>query len=154
MGQGWISYFNHKRNYTLRQGETLKIPQAKLSVHAWRSQRLLALYADGIPVRLYPVSMGREDAPTPLGNFTLDICEKEPVYYPPGGAPVPYQNPQNPLGERWLGFQEDRQYGLHGTNSEDTIGSFESGGCVRMHNADVIELFDMLCPGIPVTISA
>ena len=153
VNQGWIADFNHKRNYSLRAGETLKIPQSKLSVSAWRSKRLMTLFADGIPIRLFPVSMGREGEPTPLGTFTLGICEKEPVYYPPGGSPVPYQNPDNPLGERWLGFKEDTQYGLHGTNSESTIGSYESGGCVRMHNEDVMELFDMLSPGIRVTIS-
>jgi len=154
LNKGWIADFNHKRNYSLRAGETLKIPQSKLSVFAWRSKRLMALYADGIPIRLFAVSMGRSGEPTPLGTFTLGICEEEPVYYPPGGSPVPYQNPANPLGERWLGFKEDTQYGLHGTNSEDTIGSYESGGCVRMHNEDVVELFDMLSPGITVTISA
>lgn len=154
VNQGWISDFNHKRNYKLRAGETLKIPQSKLSVFAWRGKRLMALFADGIPVRLYPVSMGRQGEPTPLGSFTLEICEKEPVYYPPGGKAVPYQNPDNPLGERWMGFKEDTQYGLHGTNSEGTIGSYESGGCVRMHNADAIELFDILSPGIKVTISS
>ena len=154
VNQGWISDFNHKRNYSLRAGETLKIPQSELSVFAWRGKRLMALFADGIPVRLYAVSMGRKGEPTPLGTFTLAICEKEPVYYPPGGSPVPYQNPDNPLGERWMGFKEDTQYGLHGTNSEDTIGSYESGGCVRMHNEDVIELFEILAPGIKVTISS
>ncbi|MGB0953886.1 MAG: L,D-transpeptidase [Planctomycetota bacterium] len=154
VNQGWIADFNHKRNYNLGAGETLKIPQAKLSVAAWRGDRVMILYADGIPIRLFAVSMGREGEPTPLGTFTLDICEKEPVYYPPGGQPVPYGNPDNPLGERWMGFQEDRQYGIHGTNSEDTIGSYESGGCIRMHNAEVIDLFDYLCKGISVTISA
>jgi hypothetical protein len=154
VNQGWISDFNHKRNYNLRQGETLHIPTAELSVIAWRGKRLMVLYADGVPIRLFPVSMGRTDAPTPLGSFTLDICEKEPVYYPPGASPVPYGNPENPLGERWLGFQEDRQYGIHGNNSEDTIGSYESGGCIRMHNKDVVEMFEFLCAGIPVTINA
>lgn len=154
VNQGWIADFNHKRNYNLGAGETLKIPQAKLSIHAWRGDRLMLLYADGIPIRLFAVSMGREGEPTPLGTFTLDICEREPVYYPPGGQPVPYGNPDNPLGERWMGFQEDSQYGIHGTNSEDTIGSYESGGCIRMHNAEVIDLFDYLCKGISVTISA
>jgi len=154
VNQGWIADFNHKRNYNLGAGETLKIPQATLSVHAWRGDRVMLLAADGIPIRLFAVSMGREGEPTPLGTFTLNICEKEPVYYPPGGQPVPYGNKDNPLGERWLGFAEDTQYGIHGTNSEETIGSYESGGCIRMHNAEVIELFDYLCKGIKVTISA
>jgi L,D-transpeptidase ErfK/SrfK len=57
------------------------------------------------------------------------------------------------LGERWLGFKEDSQYGIHGTNSESTIGSYESGGCLRLHNADVIELFELVKSGIAVSIA-
>jgi lipoprotein-anchoring transpeptidase ErfK/SrfK len=153
--QGWIAEFNHKRNYSLRAEEALKIPTAKLEVKAWRQSRLVVLYADRVPIRLYPVSMGQAAKPTPLGAFTLSVeLLKEPVYYPSGGTPVPFGNPDNPLGERWMGFEEDRQYGIHGTNSEDTIGSFESGGCIRMHNEDAKELFELVAPGVKVTIYA
>jgi lipoprotein-anchoring transpeptidase ErfK/SrfK len=153
--QGWIAEFNHKRNYNLRAEESLKIPTSKLEVKGWRQSRLMVLYADRVPIRLYAVSMGQAAKPTPLGAFTLsrELLE-EPIYYPSGGMPVPYANPDNPLGERWMGFQEDRQYGIHGTNSEDTIGSFESGGCIRMHNEDAIELFELVAPGVKVTIYA
>lgn len=149
---GWLADFNHKRNYNLRAEETLLVPESKLKLKAWRGARLMLLEADGIPIRLYEVSMGRSDEPTPLGDFTLETCLKDPVWYRPNASPVPAGNPDNPLGKRWLGFAEDQQYGFHGTNSEDTIGGYESGGCVRMHNADVIELFELVGPGVPVTL--
>lgn len=153
--QGWIAEFNHKRSYNLRAGEKLQIPTATLSLRAWREARILALYADGVPIRLYAVSMGQAGKPTPLGVFTFsNELLKEPIYYPPGAPSVPYGNPENPLGERWMGFSEDRQYGIHGTNSEETIGSFESGGCIRMHNADATELFELVASGLKVTIQA
>ena len=152
LNAGWISEFNGKSNYNLLEDEKLKIPSATLSMRAWRGERLLALYADGVPIRLYEASFGRSGEPTPLGGFTLAICEKEPVYYKQGASAVPYGNPDNPLGERWLGFKEDSQYGIHGTNSESTIGSYESGGCLRLHNADVIELFELVKSGIAVSI--
>ena len=152
LNAGWISEFNGKSNYNLREDEKLKIPSATLSMRAWRGERLLALYADGVPIRLYEASFGRSGEPTPLGGFTLAICEKKPVYYKQGAAAVPYGNPDNPLGERWLGFKEDSQYGIHGTNSESTIGSYESGGCLRLHNADVIELFELVKSGVAVSI--
>ncbi len=41
---------------------------------------------------------------------------------------------------------------IHGTNHEDSIGVPASMGCVRMRNDDVIELFDMVPEGTPVTI--
>jgi len=48
----------------------------------------------------------------------------------------------------------DRFVYIHGTNQEDLIGSPASHGCVRLRNADMIALHDMVAPGTPVTITA
>jgi len=41
---------------------------------------------------------------------------------------------------------------IHGTPYEEEIGSPESRGCIRMCNADVIELYERVSPGTIVTI--
>ena len=41
---------------------------------------------------------------------------------------------------------------IHGTNREDCLGRPASHGCIRMANADVMELFDLVPVGTPVTI--
>ena len=41
---------------------------------------------------------------------------------------------------------------IHGTKHEDKIGSPASHGCIRMRNADVIDLFDLVDEGTPVVI--
>ncbi len=41
---------------------------------------------------------------------------------------------------------------IHGTPYEDEIGSPVSHGCIRMRNADVIELYERVSPGTQVTI--
>jgi lipoprotein-anchoring transpeptidase ErfK/SrfK len=41
---------------------------------------------------------------------------------------------------------------IHGTRHEDKIGERDSHGCIRMRNADVIELFDLVDVDTPVTI--
>jgi len=41
---------------------------------------------------------------------------------------------------------------LHGTNQEELIGSPASHGCVRLRNADMISLHDMVETGTPVVI--
>jgi lipoprotein-anchoring transpeptidase ErfK/SrfK len=46
----------------------------------------------------------------------------------------------------------DRFIYIHGTKHEDKIGNPASHGCVRMRNADVIELFDLVDEGAQVTI--
>ena len=41
---------------------------------------------------------------------------------------------------------------IHGTRHEDKIGTPESHGCIRMRNADVIELFGLVEEGTLVII--
>jgi lipoprotein-anchoring transpeptidase ErfK/SrfK len=51
---------------------------------------------------------------------------------------------ENPLGARALYlFQgnKDTLFRIHGTSEPDTIGKAVSSGCIRMLNADVIDLY-------------
>ena len=41
---------------------------------------------------------------------------------------------------------------IHGTSDEQRIGEPVSHGCIRMHNRDVVELFDQVAPDTPVDI--
>jgi L,D-transpeptidase YbiS len=42
---------------------------------------------------------------------------------------------------------------IHGTNHEELIGTPASHGCIRMRNADVAELFELVDVGTPVVIT-
>jgi lipoprotein-anchoring transpeptidase ErfK/SrfK len=48
----------------------------------------------------------------------------------------------------------DRYIYIHGTNHEEEIGQPASRGCIRLTNADVIELFDLVDEQTPVLIEA
>lgn len=41
---------------------------------------------------------------------------------------------------------------IHGTPDTEPMGVAKSHGCIRMRNADVIELFEQVLPGTPVEI--
>ena len=43
---------------------------------------------------------------------------------------------------------------IHGTNHEENIGEPASHGCIRMRNADLVELFELVKRGTPVIIKA
>ncbi|MEY2497470.1 MAG: hypothetical protein QOD12_1026 [Verrucomicrobiota bacterium] len=43
---------------------------------------------------------------------------------------------------------------IHGTNHEENIGEPASHGCIRMRNADLVELFESVKRGTPVVIKA
>ena len=56
---------------------------------------------------------------------------------------------------RWGEVDSMRRYiYIHGTPDTQPMGEPRSIGCVRMRNADVIELFDLVAPGTPVLIQA
>jgi len=99
--------------------------------------RRLILYLDKQPVKTYVVAVGRPSKPTPIGYWHI----KEKDIWGEG------------FGARWLGLDIPwGVYGIHGTNKPWSIGTRASAGCVRMHNRDVIELFDLVVVGTPVTI--
>jgi lipoprotein-anchoring transpeptidase ErfK/SrfK len=57
--------------------------------------------------------------------------------------------PGNPLGARAM-YLAGRMYRIHGTNNEASIGHAVSSGCIRMMNADVIDLYDRVKVGARV----
>jgi hypothetical protein len=62
---------------------------------------------------------------------------------------------ENPLGARALYlFQgnKDTLFRIHGTNEPDSIGKAVSSGCIRMMNADVIDLFGRVRVGTKVVV--
>ncbi len=48
----------------------------------------------------------------------------------------------------------DRFIYIHGTNHEEKIGEPASRGCIRMRNADLVELFERVGPDTLVVIEA
>ena len=59
--------------------------------------------------------------------------------------------PNNPLGARAI-YLGSSIYRIHGTNEPASIGKAASSGCIRMHNADVTELFQHVKMGATVTV--
>jgi lipoprotein-anchoring transpeptidase ErfK/SrfK len=62
---------------------------------------------------------------------------------------------ENPLGARALYLfkgDKDTLFRIHGTNEPDTIGQAVSSGCIRMLNADVIDLYRRVRKGMRVVV--
>lgn len=111
----------------------------------------LYLYNHGRVVKTYRVATGRTSKLTPTGTFIIGVKIVQP-----GWKNIPGGSPKNPLGPRWNGLvvnnDRARTYGIHGTNDPKSIGKNASSGCVRMHNQDVIDLFNRIYEGVPVWI--
>jgi L,D-transpeptidase YbiS len=139
-----------------------------------RDQRL-TVTEDERPVRDYSVStsrfgIGTEEGSmkTPTGRFRVaekigdglpsDAIFQSRIPLKPGD-PLPPTDDLVMSRILWLdGLDDhnanthDRFIYIHGTKHEDKIGNPASHGCVRMRNADVVELFDLIEEDTPVII--
>ena len=57
----------------------------------------------------------------------------------------------NPLGARAI-YLGSTVYRIHGTNMPETIGHKVSSGCIRMLNADVIDLYSRVMVGTKIIV--
>jgi L,D-transpeptidase ErfK/SrfK len=136
-----------------RAGLVVNLPEHRLYYYpkAKRGQHHLVI--------TYPVSIGKMDWKSPLGETSIVAKQKNPNWYPPesirkeharNGDPIPKvvpPGPNNPLGayKMRLGVG-DGTYEIHGTNNPMAVGMAITHGCIRMYPEDVAALF----PKVPV----
>jgi lipoprotein-anchoring transpeptidase ErfK/SrfK len=148
---------------------------SRTSIHISIRDQQLTVKEDEMPIRTYPVSTSRfgigtkqGSLKTPVGRFR--VAEKiggdtpaETIFR--SRVPLKPGDPLPPTEDLvmsrilWLdGLDEhnantrDRFIYIHGTKHEAKIGSPASCGCIRMRNADVVELFDLVDQDTPVII--
>ncbi len=111
----------------------------------------------------YPVSIGKMDWRTPLGDTHVIAKIKHPAWYPPesirkehaaNGDPLPKvvgAGPDNPLGDFALRLAAGNgEYMIHGTNNPTAVGMAVTHGCIRMYPEDVAAVFALVPVGTPV----
>lgn len=124
--------------------------------------RYLYLSMDGGKAMRYDIGVGRDGfawsgeayvarrAEWPTWTPPSDMLKRRPdiPHHMSGGI-------ENPLGARAMYLYNgkgDTMYRIHGTNEPDTIGHAVSSGCIRLLNADVIDLYDRVKIGAHVVV--
>ncbi|KEP76044.1 hypothetical protein HR12_12825 [Microbacterium sp. SUBG005] len=108
----------------------------------------LTLSRNGQPVKTYPVATGTGGTPTPQGSFYLTE-----LIQPTNDGYGPYAFGVSAFSEVLSSFGGGPgQIGMHGTDDEASIGQSVSHGCIRLSNADITELAQLLPLGTPLTI--
>jgi L,D-transpeptidase ErfK/SrfK len=125
--------------------------------------RIYYFHPGGTKVSAYPIGIGKDGWDTPIGTNRIIRKRKDPIWVPPdsirenyesNGKDLPQQvpaGPENPLGPYALttGFEN---IVIHGTPWPKGVGVRSSHGCIRMKNADVTELYQMVEVNTPVRI--
>ena len=142
-----VMRLNRLSSPSIAADQTLKVIQGPMHVEILKGRHELRVWLGEACVRVYPVGMGADNS-TPDGVFLVRNKIRNPPYQPQHRTRSDFRAsgaPDNPLGSRWIDI--GNHYGIHGTIEPESIGRNVSEGCIRMHNKDVEELYDMVVVG-------
>lgn len=140
-----------------RRGIVINVPEMRLYYFPADRTRRDAL------VVTHPISIGRMDWVTPLGETRIVAKVRDPSWHPPEsirreaaerGEPLPEAippGPDNPLGRFALRLALPG-YLIHSTNKPYGVGMRVTHGCVRMYPEDIEPLFAEIAVGTAVQI--
>jgi lipoprotein-anchoring transpeptidase ErfK/SrfK len=123
------------------------------------SARKLYFVLDNGQAITYPVGVGKVGR-TWTGVAYINGKFIKPAWSPPADVRrdkpslpdiIPGGTAENPMGAAAMTLSVD-QYAIHGTNRPQSIGGFVSYGCIRMHNQDVLDLYQRVKVGTPVVV--
>jgi lipoprotein-anchoring transpeptidase ErfK/SrfK len=149
----------------LKLGQTVKLVKGPFHAVVNKNAYRVDVYA-GSPeepagwlyIKSYRAGLGESDT-TPLGNYVIKNASKlvnPPWTNPRTGEKFGADDPKNPIGEHWIGWQGVGEskgytgYGFHGTIDPASIGQQKSMGCVRLASEDVAELYELLVEEVSV----
>jgi L,D-transpeptidase ErfK/SrfK len=117
---------------------------------------------ESLSVLTFPVGVGSDDRPSPMGQMRVERKTSRPTWYVPTsiakahlkkGDPLPASvppGPQNPLGEFAL-YLSAPSYLIHGTNKPASVGLRATNGCMRLYADDIKKLYE--CTPLNTTVN-
>ena len=120
---------------------------------------LYYVLGNGRAVR-YPVGVGRAGKQW-AGTAIVSGKYLHPAWSPPAEVRhdkpnlptvIPGGSGSNPMGAAALTLSAG-EYAIHGTNNPGSIGGQVSYGCIRMYNADILDLYGRVGFGTPVVVT-
>ena len=143
---------------TIQAGIPIKVVKGPFHAKVYRSTFTMDVYLQNTYVKSFKVGLGKPGMETPTGLWRVKSDGKleKPIWTNPiDGKTYHPEDPNYPLGSRWIGLEglsgeaRDRTgFAIHGTKEPEQIGSAGSQGCIRMHNGDAILVYNMMYPGL------
>jgi L,D-transpeptidase catalytic domain len=135
---GWVPRYDLGR---------LKAVRTRLVVD--RARLRATLYREGRRIWSSPAGIGKPSTPTPAGHFWIrnrlrGLRGGDPVY-----GPYAFGSSAYSVLSDWPG---GGVIGIHGTNEPDLIPGRPSHGCIRLPNAAITRLYELMPVGTPVRI--
>jgi lipoprotein-anchoring transpeptidase ErfK/SrfK len=122
-------------------------------------RHLYYVMGDGRAVR-YLVGVGKAGKAW-TGRAMINGKYLKPAWSPPAEVKrdnprlpnvIPGGSPKNPMGVAAMTLSGG-EYAIHGTNAPGSVGGFVSYGCIRMYNADILDLYGRVGIGTSVVVT-
>lgn len=132
----------------LAVGQQLKVLQGPFSAYIELNKHRLTLWLNGRYAGRFTIGTGL-DQMMPEGELVVLDKQENPAYQ---GSDVIFDanDPNNPLGERWIDL--GNHFGIHGTNDLSAVGQDTARGCIRLSPTDVEDVYDSLVAGSRIMI--
>lgn len=135
-------------------------PAASIRIHKAESV-LYLLDQAGWTLAAFPISIGGESDPLPLGHLEIKNSVRNPTFtFNPallkGTKKTDVKTdmapgPNNPVGVYWLGLNKPH-WGIHGTPEPARVGAAQTNGCIRLTNWNVQRVAQVAKVGFAVEI--
>ena len=145
------------RAEALRAGDQIKIINGPFHTKVYLSTLTMDLFLQKSFIRSFTVGVGQPGRETPTGLWLVELGGKliSPTWTDPDtGKTYESEDPDYPLGSRWIGLEgvdgpaKGRTgFAFHGWKNSKLMSGGGSRGCIRLHNDDVILLYNVLMPG-------
>ena len=107
--------------------------QAKIAITVDKNNQMMTVAVDGVERYHWPVSTGIPSRETPGGNFRAFRMEEDHYSKEFDDAPMPHSIFFTKIG-----------HAIHGTDSENRLGTPASHGCVRLSRANASTLYALV----------
>ena len=134
------------------RGDDVNVTYHSYRIRIQLAKHTLQLFEGGTQRFDFPIGVGTNDTPTPGGVFYIKELLQPPDPTGPYGTYAYGLSGYSQVLDSFNGG--DGVVGIHGTNDESVIGTDVSHGCIRMKNADIEKLVQVLPLGVPVEILA
>jgi beta-lactamase regulating signal transducer with metallopeptidase domain/lipoprotein-anchoring transpeptidase ErfK/SrfK len=153
----FLMQVNHiERASDIQVGQKLRVIQGPFHVKVRRSTKHMFLYLHDTCVVSFHVGLGQPglEIPTGLWRITSEGKLIKPAWTDPQtGRRYGPDNPDYPLGDRWIGLEGvqgnavgRRDCAIHGIKAGSNLSKQTSRGCIALKNIDVVQLYHMLVP--------
>jgi len=141
----------------LRPGQRIKVVRGPFSAVVHLDRYELVLMLQGRYAGRFPIGIGRDQEQL-KGVYEVKDKTIDPSYYGPDRF-VDAGDPNNPLGERWIGLGkpgsnilQTPKLGIHGTNDPGNIRTAGGRGSICLGDRDIEDVYDILSIGSRVVI--